>query len=376
MTAMALCPEPELVVFDDPTPALDVTTQIEVLGAIKEAIAATGVAAIYLTHDLAVVAQVTDDILVLRNGDMVEYADTRSLVETPQQPYTQDLISTRTNTYPAQSLDVETVLTMDHVTARYPGAPSDVLHDVSLKLRAGRTLAIVGESGSGKSTTARSIAGLLPPREGTMEFQGKPLPFRLKDRDPNTLRGIQMIHQMADVALNPRQTIETILARPLKFFFGLSGSARRDEVASLLESVELDPALMTRYPAELSGGQKQRVSIARALAAKPKVILCDEVTSALDPLVADSVLKLLRKLQQDTGIAYAFITHDLATVRAIADEVAVMLQGKVVRYGPRDEALSPPLDPYTELLLSSVPEMRMGWREDVLAKDRMESAGN
>ena len=185
-----------------------------------------------------------------------------------------------------------------------------------------------------------------------------------------------MIYQMADVAMNPRQTVGTIIGRPLEFYFGLKGKAKRDRIAELLDAIEMGNGFIDRYPAELSGGQKQRVCIARALAAKPRLIICDEVTSALDPLVADGILKLLLALQKREDVAYLFITHDLATVRAIADSIAVMYQGKVVRYGPKSEVLAPPFDDYTDLLLSSVPEMRLGWLEEVIAHRKMESAGH
>lgn len=250
------------------------------------------------------------------------------------------------------------------------------LDGVSLQLRRGEVLALVGESGSGKSTMARVITGLLPPRKGTITFDGKPLPPALKQRSRDELRELQMIYQMADVAMNPRQTVATIIGRPLEFYFNLRGRKRDERVQELLDAIELGKGFADRYPAELSGGQKQRVCIARALAAKPKLIICDEVTSALDPLVADGILKLLLDLQAREGVAYLFITHDIATVRAIADSIAVMYRGKVQRYGPKDQVLTPPFDAYTDLLLSSVPEMELGWLEKVLAHRRMSSAGN
>ncbi len=168
----------------------------------------------------------------------------------------------------------------------------------------------------------------------------------------------------------------TIIGRPLEFYFGLKGREKRKRIAELLEDIEMGDGFIDRYPAELSGGQKQRVCIARSLAAKPKIIICDEVTSALDPLVADGILKLLLNLQKREDVAYLFITHDLATVKAIADSIAVMYQGKVVRYGTKSEVLSPPFDDYTDLLLSSVPELKLGWLEEVIAHRKMESAGN
>ena len=265
---------------------------------------------------------------------------------------------------------------MKNVTAAYGGGVVKVLKDVSVDIFPGQTLAVVGESGSGKSTLARAITGLLPPREGSITFGGKTLANRLSDRSKDDLRQLQMIYQMADVAMNPRQTVGTIIGRPLEFYFGMRGAERDRRVAELLEKIEMGKGFADRYPAELSGGQKQRVCIARSLAAKPKLIICDEVTSALDPLVANGILKLLLDLQKEENVAYLFITHDLATVKSIADSIAVMYRGEVVRYGPKSEVLTPPFDAYTDLLLSSVPEMEIGWLEKAIAGRRMESAGN
>ncbi len=375
MTAMALCPKPDLVIFDEPTTALDVTTQIDVLAAIKEAIRDTGVAALYITHDLAVVAQVADDILVLRGGKTVEYGATGQIISDPRAAYTRALVSVRSIEH-QEKPDARPILSVDHVTARYPGTHFDVLKDVTVDVAPGQTLAIVGESGSGKSTLARAITGLLPATQGRIRFDGRELSPDLASRTRDDLRELQMIYQMADVAMNPRQTVGTIIGRPLEFYFGLKGEARDRRVQELLDQIEMGAGFAKRFPAELSGGQKQRVCIARALAAKPRLIICDEVTSALDPLVADGILKLLLALQAREGVAYLFITHDLATVKAIADNIAVMLKGAVVRYGRKSDVLSPPFDDYTDLLLSSVPEMKPGWLEQVLKHRRMESAGN
>ncbi len=376
MTALALCPEPDLVVFDEPTTALDVTTQIDVLAAIKEAIRDAGVAALYITHDLAVVAQVSDHIMVLRHGKMVEYGDTDQIINRPAMDYTQALVLVRSIDHEEKTPSPQPILTVEGVTARYKNAPTDVLRNVNVEIHPGQTLAVVGESGSGKSTLARVITGLLPPSAGKTVFDARTLPSSLPERSKEDLRELQMIYQMADVAMNPRQTIRTIIGRPLEFYFGLRGAEKTRRIQELLDEIELGDGYIDRYPAELSGGQKQRVCIARALAAKPKLIICDEVTSALDPLVADGILKLLLDLQKREDVAYLFITHDLATVKAIADSIAVMFQGEVVRYGPKSQVLSPPFDDYTDLLLSSVPEMRLGWLEDVIENRKMESAGN
>ena len=376
MTVLALCPEPDLVVFDEPTTALDVTTQIDVLKAIKEAIRDTGVAALYITHDLAVVAQVSDHIMVLRQGEMVEYGTTDQIINQPKEDYTKALVSVRSIEHVEKKPEGDPLLRVENITARYRGTKFDVLKNISVELHPGQTLAVVGESGSGKSTLARVITGLLPAREGHVHFAGRSLSPDLASRTGDDLRELQMIYQMADTAMNPRQTVGTIIGRPIEFYFGLKGAEKQKRVKELLDEIEMGDGFIDRYPAELSGGQKQRVCIARALAAKPKLIICDEVTSALDPLVADGILKLLLDLQKVEDVAYLFITHDIATVRAIADSIAVMYQGEVARYGGKTEVLSPPFDDYTDLLLSSVPEMKLGWLEGVIANRKMESGGN
>ncbi|MBB1616813.1 ABC transporter [Pseudomonas sp. UMC65] len=369
MTAMAMACHPDLIIFDEPTTALDVTTQIEVLVAIRDAVKTYGSAALYISHDLAVVAQMADRIMVLRHGKLVEEADTRTMLDAPQQDYTRSLWAVRSlRTEPKPCPPQATpLLEVRKASASYGHQP--VLHDVSLKLYRGQTLAVIGESGSGKSSTARLITGLLPPTSGQVLYDGKALPADYRQRNKEQLRRLQMIYQIPDTALNPRQRIVDIIGRPLSFYLGLKGQALRQRVAELLEMIELDPALyMDRQPRELSGGQKQRICIARALAAEPQLIICDEVTSALDQLVAEGVLKLLNRIQQQLGVAYLFITHDVATVRAIADEVLVMQRGKVVDHGCREEIFTPPYRDYTGLLFSSEPEMDPDWLDHLLEK--------
>ncbi|OBZ24954.1 ABC transporter [Pseudomonas protegens] len=369
MTAMAMACHPDLIIFDEPTTALDVTTQIEVLVAIRDAVKTYGSAALYISHDLAVVAQMADRIMVLRHGKLVEEADTRTMLDAPQQDYTRSLWAVRSlRTEPKPCPPQATpLLEVRKASASYGHQP--VLHDVSLKLYRGQTLAVIGESGSGKSSTARLITGLLPPTSGQVLYDGKALPADYRQRSKEQLRRLQMIYQIPDTALNPRQRIVDIIGRPLSFYLGLKGQALRQRVAELLEMIELDPALyMDRQPRELSGGQKQRICIARALAAEPQLIICDEVTSALDQLVAEGVLKLLNRIQQQLGVAYLFITHDVATVRAIADEVLVMQRGKVVDHGCREEIFTPPYRDYTGLLFSSEPEMDPDWLDHLLEK--------
>ena len=364
MTAMAMSPRPDLIIFDEPTTALDVTTQVEVLAAIRDIVSRFNTAAIYITHDLAVVAQMADKIKVLRYGQTIEDAPTRQMLTDPQQPYTKSLWAVR-SIQRDQRASGDIILSMQGVDARY-GKGDKVLDDVSIDLPRGRTVAVVGESGSGKSTAARVITGLLPQEAGQITFKGQRLPAALKQRSRTQLQQIQMIYQMADTALNPRHKVREIIGRPLEFYLGLTGSARDQRIFELLAMIELDESFADRLPEELSGGQKQRICIARALAAEPEVIICDEVTSALDQIVQEGILKLLLSLQERLGLSYLFITHDIATVRAIADEIVVMFMGKVVEQGPKQQIFTPPHPDYTELLLSSVPDMDPDWLTGLL----------
>ena len=372
MVAMAMACRPDLIVFDEPTTALDVTTQIEVLAAVKDVIRQLDTAAIYISHDLAVVAQMADRIMVLRHGNLVEEGTADSIVNHPRQDYTQKLLAVRTYRKPTTEAPAEEpLLRVDGVSARYRRS-ARVLERVDLEIGRQRTVAIVGESGSGKSTLARVVTGLLPPEEGRLVFDGEVLAPALAKRPRAQLRRLQMIHQMPDTALNPRQRVREVIGRPLTFYSRLTGRKREERVRELLDMIELEPDdFIDRLPAELSGGQKQRVCIARALAAGPDLIICDEVTSALDQLVAERILQLLQRLQDDLRVSYMFITHDFATVRAISDEIVVMFQGRIVEQGARNEVLTPPHHEYTDLLLSSVPEMKMGWLDRTLAA-RME----
>ena len=359
MTAMAMSPRPDLIIFDEPTTALDVTTQVEVLVAMRSIVEKFNTAALYITHDLAVVAQMADVIKVLRYGKEVEEADTRTMLKSPKEDYTKSLWSVRA-LEKTESPNEDIVLSIKNIDAAYNGSLK-VLHDVNIRIPRGRTVAVVGESGSGKSTTARVITGLLPPMSGSVEFNGEALPAELKDRNKDQLQRIQMIYQSADTAMNPRQTIAEIIGRPLEFYHGLSGLQKQERVLELLKMIELDESFYDRLPSELSGGQKQRVCIARALAADPEIIICDEVTSALDQIVQEGILKLLLNLQKDYNITYLFITHDIAVVNAISDEIVVMYQGAVIEQGLKSEIMSPPHPEYTQLLLKSVPEMDPDW---------------
>ena len=359
MTAMAMSPRPDLIIFDEPTTALDVTTQVEVLVAMRSIVEKFNTAALYITHDLAVVAQMADVIKVLRYGKEVEEADTRTMLKSPKEDYTKSLWSVRA-LEKTESPNEDIVLSIKNIDAAYNGSLK-VLHNVNIRIPRGRTVAVVGESGSGKSTTARVITGLLPPMSGSVEFNGEALPAELKDRNKDQLQRIQMIYQSADTAMNPRQTISEIIGRPLEFYHGLSGLQKQERILELLKMIELDESFYDRLPSELSGGQKQRVCIARALAADPEIIICDEVTSALDQIVQEGILKLLLNLQKDYNITYLFITHDIAVVNAISDEIVVMYQGAVIEQGLKSEIMSPPHPEYTQLLLKSVPEMDPDW---------------
>jgi len=366
MTAMAMACRPDLLIFDEPTTALDVTTQIEVLAAIKDVVRQSHTAAIYISHDLAVVAQMADRIMVLRYGNLVEEASTRQMLSNPQQAYTKSLWAVRSLRKQEETSE-NIQLRVDHVDAAYGGSIK-VLHDVELSVPRGRTVAVVGESGSGKSTLARVITGLLPPSKGAVLFNGTALPPSIKNRSKELLRRVQMIYQMPDTALNPRRRVRDILGRPLEHQMGLRGAQRDRRIVELLKMIELDDRFLDRLPSELSGGQKQRICIARALAVNPELIICDEVTSALDQIVAEEILKLLMRLQKELNVSYLYITHDLATVKAIADQVVVMFQGRVVQSGLRSQVLAPPHHPYTAKLLSSVPEMDPDWLDGLLAR--------
>ena len=370
MAAMAMSCRPDIIVLDEPTTALDVTTQIEVLALLRDLIREFGTAGLYITHDLAVVAQIANRIMVLRHGKMVEIGDARQVLEAPTTPYATALVNERRDATHVPLIEppvgAAVVLNVTNVEAGYrAGVP--IVKNINVSIARGETLAVVGESGSGKSSLARIVMGLLPRWSGDVKLAGQTLSPALAQRPRDVLRRLQMVHQMPDVAINPRQTLREIIGRPIGFFFDRSKADIRNRVAELLRQVGLPEDFADRRPGQLSGGQKQRICIARALAAEPDVIICDEPTSALDPLVAEEVLKLLRRLQDDLGLAYMFITHDLGTVRRVAHRTAVMLKGEIIAQGPTAEIFSPPFHPYTEKLISSVPEMDTTWLDKMLA---------
>ncbi|TFF13142.1 ABC transporter ATP-binding protein [Pseudomonas sp. BCA14] len=373
MAAMALISDPLLVVLDEPTTALDVTTQIDVLRAFKRVVRERGATAVYVSHDLAVVAQMADQIVVLNGGQIVEQSATTALLKAPAHAYTRSLLAAArpdSNIRPPCGIAADVpLLTISGLTAGYgnktpQGMPSiRVLEDIELTVRRGQAIGVIGESGSGKSTLARVVAGLLPPALGGLTFDGQPLGGSLSERTPEQFRRIQMVFQNADTALNPMHSVATILGRPLKMYFGLKGAALQARIGELLDLVRLPRDMAERRPGALSGGQKQRVNLARALAAKPDLILCDEVTSALDTVVGAAILELLRDLRQQLGVSYLFISHDISTVRALCDDIVVMYSGYKVQAGRRESFAEPPFHPYTDLLIHSVPDLRQGWLE-------------
>lgn len=380
MAAMALCSKPDLLVLDEPTTALDVTTQIEVLKSFKSVIKQEGSSAIYVTHDLSVVAQIADHIIVLYAGEIQEHGNAGQVINQPSHDYTRRLMAA-VRPLPAAGQGDETsgehrrdapALEVKNIIAGYGRKQADgtpaitVLRDVHMAIERGHTVGIIGESGCGKSTLARVMSGLLPASKGEVLLDGEALQPDLRKRSRNQLQKIQFVFQMADTALNPRQRIDQILGRPLEFYLGLKGQEKRRRIAELLQMVELPQEFAGRYPEELSGGQKQRVNLARALAASPEVLLCDEVISALDTIVGANIIELLKRLRKQTGVSFVFISHDLSTVASFADEIVVLYAGRVVEQGKTDHVLAPPYHPYTRLLISSVPELRVGWLEETM----------
>jgi peptide/nickel transport system ATP-binding protein len=373
MAAMALITDPDVVILDEPTTALDVTTQIEVLRAFRRVVRERQATAVYVSHDLAVVAQMADHILVLRGGKTQEVNTTASILTEPAHDYTKSLLAAARPA--ARAVEQckgqgELLLDVRELSAGYgavdaKGQPATlILENINFKLYRGQAIGVIGESGSGKTTLARAIAGLIAPCKGTMLFNNRELKPSLGLRSKEELRQIQIVFQMADTALNPSQTIERILARPLQFYKGLQGPALQRRIHELLDLVRLPHSVAQRLPGGLSGGQKQRVNLARALAAEPDLILCDEVTSALDTVVGAAVLDLMADLRRDLGVSYLFISHDLHTVRAVCDEIIVMQHGRKLDQVARADFDKGPHHPYYELLAASVPELRQGWLEE------------
>ena len=386
LAVMAMSCGPDMLVFDEPTTAIDVTTQVEVLAAFKDVIQQSGAAALYVTHDLAVVAQMADRIIVLYGGEIMEQGETDQILHDPQHDYTKQLMAAvrpppRAS---APGADLESsaqrpVLSLQGINAGYGGVKGgkpgvQILFDVDVDIPRGQAVGIIGESGCGKSTMARVISGLTPAFEGEVRLDGKALPPDVKQRDKKDLQRVQLVLQMPDVSFNPKKLVAQALGRPLEFYLGMNGAERDRRVGELLNMVELPADYAGRFPHELSGGEKQRVNLARALAAEPDVILCDEVTSALDTVVGAAIIKLLESLQERLDTAFVFISHDLSTVASFANRIVVLYAGRVAEQGPTQRILTPPHHPYTRLLLNSVPEMRTGWLEDHRATREAEQA--
>ncbi|CAM3654893.1 Glutathione import ATP-binding protein GsiA [Vibrio aerogenes CECT 7868] len=378
MAAMALIAEPELVILDEPTTALDVTTQVGVLQVFRQIVKQRQVTAVYVSHDLAVVAQVADKVVVLNHGEIQETSDIETILDAPAHPYTRELMQAAS---PVQKSKPVTLAQTQHQNESKPspllsvrklvagygprnkmGMPEfPVLDDIRFKLWPGQAIGIIGESGSGKSTLAKTLVGMLPAALGNVKYRDTDLPAKLNQRSKEQCRKIQLVFQNAETALNPKHTVRQLLERPLKTYFKMSGRARHARIEELLRLVQLPEEVIDRKPSALSGGQKQRVNLARALAAEPDIIICDEVTSALDTVVGAAILELLNDLKDRLGFAYLFISHDMNSVKALCDDVIVLYKGTQVQSSPVNGLYHGPLHPYTALLMDSVPQLRTDW---------------
>ncbi len=370
--AMAISAGPAVVVADEPTTALDVTVQAEILDLLRSLTTRLGTAIVLITHNMGVVADLADRVVVLHDGRVVERGTAQQVLTAPADPYTRRLVGAvprlgagpaRPSGGPAASrtaggADEPPVLVVDHLVVEYPGrgrAAWRAVDEVSLVVRSGEVVGLVGESGSGKSTVARCALGLLPATAGTVSLFGEPL----AGADRRTLRRLRsatgLVLQDPAASLDPRMPVWRCIAEPLVIHGGGSRRSRQDRVLELLDAVELPERLADRYPHELSGGERQRVSIARALALGPRLLVADEPTSALDVSVQATVLALLADLQDRYGFAVLFISHDLAVVDMLAHRVVVLRAGRVVEQGPRAEVLRAPRDEYTRRLLAAAP---------------------
>ena len=456
--AMALAGSPELLLLDEPTTGLDVTTQAHVLELLNLIAKDTGTSMVYVSHDLGAIAQVSDRVIVMYSGEIVLDGPVRSILKNPIHPYTFGLLksipkltlpglpNSMSGSQPQpgsikkgcsfyercefaddnckvnsprleliedlntsvrcfkhhellslnklESQNVKSIenkiikneiLDLSNVSISYAklkfieqllnkiNDDNPTVKDINININKGETLALVGESGSGKSTILKSIAGLLKTKDGNIKFdKDKMLSNDLRQREPSFLRAIQLIFQNPDESLNPNHTVEEIVSQPLKLYFGLKGQDLKEKIIEVLDKVRLGEFYLTRYPRQLSGGEKQRVAVARAFAAKPDIILCDEVTSALDVSVQAAVLNLLQELKEDFGTTYVFVSHDLAVVRAISDRVAVLYQGRLCEIGPSKNVYKFPSHPYTEVLLGAVLEPDPDIKPKLVAEDIVE----
>ena len=370
--AGALACEPDLMILDEPTTALDTTTEMQVLKLVKELRDRLGTALVYITHDLTLIDYMCENVLVMLDGKAVERGKASRIFSAPQTDYGKMLVSAiprvdadiAETTPPTKEKTTEPLLKVERLSFRYaqrwsiaalfnPQEEPLAVDDVSFELQRGETLGLVGESGSGKSTVANVVVGLLAPTTGAVTFDGTPINMIDKHRSAELRRRIQIVFQDPLSSLNPRRRVESILTRPQEIFFGIKGRPARDRAVELLEDMELSVDLLKRFPRQLSGGQQQRVAIARAFAAKPDLILCDEITSALDVSVQAHVLKLLKGIQSKTGAACLFISHDLGVVKQVADETVVLQKGQVVEAGPTRTVFDNPSHKYTRLLLAA-----------------------
>ncbi|NSZ75894.1 ABC transporter ATP-binding protein [Agrobacterium tumefaciens] len=354
MIAMALALRPDLLIADEPTTALDVTVQAEVLALLKELQRETGMAVLIITHDLGVVAEIADRVVVMEKGVLVEAGTVREVYRNPKHPYTRKLISAAPGRGEMHEPNAtgEPLLRVRDVRKRY-GA-FEALKGVSFDLMAGETIAVVGESGSGKSTLARILLRLDEPDAGSAEWNGRDL-FKLSPAELFALRrDLQMVFQDPTQSLNPRMTVFQLVSEAWVIHPDILPKAKwRERVAELLHQVGLSPEHMRRYPHQFSGGQRQRIAIARALALEPKLIICDEAVSALDVSVQAQVVALLDKLRREMGLSFIFIAHDLPVVRDFADHVMVMQRGEVVEFGTVRQVFEAPREAYTRALLSA-----------------------
>ncbi|KIN60516.1 putative ABC transporter ATP-binding protein [Sulfitobacter noctilucae] len=364
MIAMALVMRPQLLIADEPTTALDVTTQAQILSLIRELREEQGAAVLFITHDMGVVSEIADDVTVLKLGEVMESQPVETLLRRPQTDYTRDLLQSVPSQVPRMARDgvsTDVVLATDDLCKTYGGGglfsksrEVKAARDVSIKLMKGRTLGIVGESGSGKSTVARCIMRLIDPTSGAIMVGGKDIATMSQKELKPQRKNIQIVFQDPMRSLNPRIEVgQSIIEGPLNF--GVPRSQAMDRARELLELVGLPASAVDRFPHQFSGGQRQRIAIARALAMDPDVLVADEAVSALDVSVQAQVLDLLAELQERLGLGILFITHDLGVAAQICDEVLVMQHGRVVEYGPAGQVLGAPQQDYTKALISAAP---------------------
>lgn len=367
LIAAAVSCEPKLIIMDEPTTGLDVTTSAQIIELIQDLRERSGSALLFISHDLSVVARVSDRVVVMRHGKIVEEGPMAQIFTQPAHPYTKQLIASvpKRVADPASQTDADRPIALraENILKRYGGGLFSrggglvAVNKVGFDLARGQTLSVVGESGSGKTTLARIVSGLMTANEGALFLDQAPLSIEPTKRPRAERQAIQLIFQNPDASLNPRQTVGQILKRPMQLYRSCEKAGRDARVAELLEAVQLPADYARRYPSQLSGGEKQRVAIARAFAAKPRIIVCDEPTSALDLSVQAAVLDLLLRLQREEHVSYLFITHDLNVVRALGGNVVVMKNGECVETGSVAEIFSAPQADYTRQLLSAAPSL-------------------